>query len=314
MHNMHKSELEGMTLAELTALAGKLGAEPSNDQTTLIYNILDAQSLQAPAEPAPKKRGRKPKAEKEAAASSLEPAASPGSSKKEASPTPSKDVVTGSEGTGETPVAPKKRGRKSKAEKEAEAAAAKALAATEETQAEEAAPKKRRKRIAEAKAEAEASEKPAPQPAEEEKPARKHKANTAAAEAATVEAKPTKAEASPASEDFIIIQDIPEIPDLSPASPKESLQKEGRSPLGETEGGQRTVERPTSEKVSYNFGDNIRGEGVLDVMPEGFGFLRSSDYNYLSSPDDIYVTQQTIKQYGLKTGDVAYWHHAHRAG
>ena len=54
---MHKSELEGMTLAELTALAGKLGAELSNDQTTLIYNILDAQSLQASAEPAPKKRG-----------------------------------------------------------------------------------------------------------------------------------------------------------------------------------------------------------------------------------------------------------------
>ena len=57
---MHKSELEGMTLAELTQLAGKLGAELSNDQTTLIYNILDAQSLQAPVEPAPKKRGRKP--------------------------------------------------------------------------------------------------------------------------------------------------------------------------------------------------------------------------------------------------------------
>ncbi len=39
-------------------------------------------------------------------------------------------------------------------------------------------------------------------------------------------------------------------------------------------------------------------------MPEGYGFLRSSDYNYLTSPDDIYVTQQQIKQYGLKTGDV----------
>ena len=60
---MHKSELEGMTLAELNALAGKLGAELSDDQTTLIYNILDAQSLQAPIE-APKKRGRKPKAQK----------------------------------------------------------------------------------------------------------------------------------------------------------------------------------------------------------------------------------------------------------
>lgn len=44
--------------------------------------------------------------------------------------------------------------------------------------------------------------------------------------------------------------------------------------------------------------------GVLEIMPEGFGYLRSSDYNYLSSPDDVYVSQQQIREYGLKTGDV----------
>ena len=44
--------------------------------------------------------------------------------------------------------------------------------------------------------------------------------------------------------------------------------------------------------------------GVLEIMPEGFGFLRSSDYNYLPSPDDIYISQQQIKQYGLRVGDV----------
>ena len=44
--------------------------------------------------------------------------------------------------------------------------------------------------------------------------------------------------------------------------------------------------------------------GVLEIMPDGYGFLRSSDFNYLASPDDIYVTQQQIKQYGLRTGDV----------
>ena len=54
----------------------------------------------------------------------------------------------------------------------------------------------------------------------------------------------------------------------------------------------------------YDFGERIKGEGVLEVMPEGFGFLRSSDYNYLASPDDIYVSQQIIKTLGLKTGDV----------
>ena len=54
----------------------------------------------------------------------------------------------------------------------------------------------------------------------------------------------------------------------------------------------------------YNFDGLLDGSGVLEIMPDGYGFLRSSDYNYLSSPDDIYVTQAQIKNYGLKTGDV----------
>ncbi len=52
------------------------------------------------------------------------------------------------------------------------------------------------------------------------------------------------------------------------------------------------------------FAGVLEGEGVLEVMPDGFGFLRSSDYNYFSSPDDIFVTQQQIKLYNLKQGDV----------
>lgn len=54
----------------------------------------------------------------------------------------------------------------------------------------------------------------------------------------------------------------------------------------------------------YDFGDALKSTGVLEVLPDGFGFIRSSDYNYLSSPDDIYVSQAQIKNYGLKTGDV----------
>lgn len=53
----------------------------------------------------------------------------------------------------------------------------------------------------------------------------------------------------------------------------------------------------------YNFDGLVFNEGVLELMPEGYGFLRSSDYNYLSSPDDVYVSQSQIKMYGLKTGD-----------
>lgn len=53
----------------------------------------------------------------------------------------------------------------------------------------------------------------------------------------------------------------------------------------------------------YNFDGIISSEGVLEIMPDGYGFLRSADYNYLNSPDDIYVSQSQIKLFGLKTGD-----------
>ncbi|MFT3885959.1 MAG: transcription termination factor Rho [Flavobacteriales bacterium] len=64
---------------------------------------------------------------------------------------------------------------------------------------------------------------------------------------------------------------------------------------------QRHEQRPQPQQ--YNFDAFVETSGVLEIMPEGYGFLRSSDYNYLSSPDDVYVGQQQIKQLGLKLGD-----------
>ena len=61
-------------------------------------------------------------------------------------------------------------------------------------------------------------------------------------------------------------------------------------------------------EAAFDFEDIITANGVLEVMPDGYGFLRSSDYNYLSSPDDIYVSIAQIKRYGLKTGDVVECH------
>jgi len=61
--------------------------------------------------------------------------------------------------------------------------------------------------------------------------------------------------------------------------------------------------RKDEHHYGYNFDGIISNEGVLEIMPDGYGFLRSSDYNYLSSPDDIYVSQSQIKLFGLKTGD-----------
>src|SRR5690606_34120658 len=60
------------------------------------------------------------------------------------------------------------------------------------------------------------------------------------------------------------------------------------------------MEGPTA---NLDFDNVIVNEGVLEIMPDGYGFLRSSDYNYLTSPDDIYVSQSQIKLFGLKTGD-----------
>ena len=65
---------------------------------------------------------------------------------------------------------------------------------------------------------------------------------------------------------------------------------------------------PNRREQSFNieFDGMILGEGVLEMMPDGYGFLRSSDYNYLSSPDDVYVSPSQIKLFGLKTGDTVY--------
>ena len=65
---------------------------------------------------------------------------------------------------------------------------------------------------------------------------------------------------------------------------------------------------PQRREPAFNieFDGIILGEGVLEMMPDGYGFLRSSDYNYLSSPDDIYVSPSQIKLFGLKTGDTVY--------
>lgn len=60
---------------------------------------------------------------------------------------------------------------------------------------------------------------------------------------------------------------------------------------------------PDSLLNTLDFDNSIVNEGVLEIMPDGYGFLRSADYNYLTSPDDIYVSQSQIKLFGLKTGD-----------
>src|SRR3569833_1387991 len=109
------------------------------------------------------------------------------------------------------------------------------------------------------------------------------------------------------------IQDDPENTDIAEevSSPEAGDPEKGEDVV--TEGRPQKFERrvnnqPNQPKVqepaiNMDFDNVIVNEGVLEIMPDGYGFLRSSDYNYLTSPDDIYVSQSQIKLFGLKTGD-----------
>jgi len=111
--------------------------------------------------------------------------------------------------------------------------------------------------------------------------------------------------------DFIIMKDVPSLKDLLKEVEGDDIDEEEEidEPLYEQPKPSKRKEESKKEKAErqqprYDFSNIIQAEGVLEVMNDGTGFLRSSDYNYLTSPDDVYVSQQIIKQLGLKTGDV----------
>ncbi len=174
--------------------------------------------------------------------------------------------------------------------------------------------------------------KPAAEPAEAPKPkkrGRKSKAELAAmAEAAKASAnnslpeanEQTNEEKAPiiAASDFIPIEELDtdnnELPsELIGKFNAKPLMPKNNEPHTESPQAQRFHHHNNNNKhekkeqpqeAAYDFEGILSGNGVLEIMPDGYGFLRSSDYNYLSSPDDIYVSQSQIKLFGLKTGDV----------
>lgn len=104
--------------------------------------------------------------------------------------------------------------------------------------------------------------------------------------------------------DFILVVDIPiedqaAIPTVNifdrPTTPQTSHQ---HTPAAAP------AAKNKQEAPAYDFSNLVKSNGVLEVISEGYGFLRSSDYNYLSSPDDVYVASSFVKKFGLKTGDV----------
>lgn len=104
----------------------------------------------------------------------------------------------------------------------------------------------------------------------------------------------------------IVIQEPnpePEVP-VTPQQPQSQGKKKKKQKQQAQQQEAKQQEVPVVQEEPFNFDGILKGVGVLEVMPDGYGFLRSSDYNYLNSPDDIYVSQAQIKNNGLKTGDV----------
>ena len=290
-------QLNDKELSELQSIAKELGIQnaESMKKDDLVYGILDEQAIAnaskkaANKEAQPKKRSRisvkkegdkvytasKDKAQKlEANTPELPTKVSPFGPENIMKKEDTEEVSVAPETTPEAPVAekpaPKKRGRKSKAEKAAEQAAL----AEKETQTE------------------------------------------VVGEATVTEAPVQEMPEEMPSNDFIPIEDLPsekmELPSeligKFEATKGEALpnkfpnRNQNQNPKNNNNNNQHE-QRPQQEK-QYDFDGILNGVGVLEIMPDGYGFLRSSDYNYLSSPDDIYVSQSQIKLFGLKTGDV----------
>ena len=146
---------------------------------------------------------------------------------------------------------------------------------------------------------------------------RKPKNKAAEQPVEAVEAPVAELANQPVAEDegeaFVAIEDLPSEPKELPAeltgkfekNNKENRRndkKHNQNQNSERREQQQPEEQPAPKQ--YDFADVLRVEGVLEIMPDNYGFLRSSDYNYLASPDDVYVSQSQIKLYGLKTGDV----------
>ena len=203
----------------------------------------------------------------------------------------------------------KKRGRPRKEEKPAPAEAAAPVApavqekpaeapvSAEETKPADAPAKsKQRKKKQQQPADAKPQPKePVAEPAPEEKPAKKRGRKPKAAAEPAPET-PEKVEEVDGKQ---FIHDLFEDLKEDSAEKEKPQQKPAQQPKPQAQ--QQPQQQPKPVKIEFE--GSVEATGVLEIMPDGYGFLRSSDYNYLNSPDDIYVSQQQIKQNALKNGD-----------
>ncbi len=366
-------ELSAKTLDQLKVIAAEMGIQKidSTGQEDLIYKILDQQAIDMASKaaanpPAPKKRGPKPKKNKEKAVSekAKEPTEDKANLKSE---TPEATVESGNANE------PKKRGRKKKGD-----VAKEAKAEDEKVQHDTTMTKDIPSIIEETGL---ASHPALKEPVAELFENLKETVPTPESEAATVSVEPESQQSNPEEQpkqrkriqkknipveqpnenqkqksqqptlSLPVVTDSPaaeenkrvenpqpqnhqsqgqQQPVLSPM-PTSSLQtffphsekqrfvpRGQRTFIAQNRNNQNNVgnnnqnqtaqqpvaPEPKAVEKAYDFDGILTGVGVLEMMPDGYGFLRSSDYNYLTSPDDVYVSQSQIKLFGLKTGDV----------
>ena len=331
-----KQELEKLSIPELLEIASELGIKVSqNDEfETVIYAILDkAAENSAAGVPTPKRKRTRiakdnskvytvngtdgenldsstaKKSTKKPSLSAViaEAAAAEAANAAEES-TDNADATTEKPQPAEEKPAPKKRGRKSKKELEELAAAEEAKKAAEEANAATEEAPAASEPVEAAVPEADSVPEEAMNNSEAEELNENMLSQLQEKMAQTAKNQPEIIgeevwEGDPGDgTDFIAVVDLP-IEDQAAIPTVDIFDR----PMTQQSQDQQAISPRLEygrQNETFDFADLITGNGVLEILQDGYGFLRSSDYNYLSSPDDIYVNPQQIKRYSLKTGDV----------
>lgn len=273
---MHKIfDLKEMDMDQLHSIASELKMKGFKklEKDDLVYAILDEEARlnaqnapEAPAKPKrgrPKKSDKSPKPVEKQVEQKVEPAVE--------EPKPEKP---------EDSPQPKKRGRKPKAQKEADAQPA---PKQEAVKADDVKPEIEQKEEAKPEEDRQQSQK---QPKQKRNRIQKGQQQKPAEPAVKEEKETAEAEVKEENE-----------------KPQEEKQNNRRNQQNEQRRQNNNNDQQRTQEQVVEFEGVVEATGVLEIMPDGYGFLRSSDYNYLNSPDDIYVSQYQIKQHALKTGD-----------
>ena len=282
---MHKIfELRDMDVEQLHNLASELNIKgfKKMEKDDLVYAILDEEArhnaLNAPEKPAKAKRGR-PKKNEATPVKTEEKQAEPVKVEEKAE-------VKAEEKTDVKPQGGKKRGRKPKIEAPA--------AETVETAVQEAKAEEKEEKV-------EKADKPQPQQPKQSKQSKQkrnriQKGNNNKQEQGKADVPTEKPVEQQAEEKIEATEPIVEKTDVT--------VQENNKPQQQNQNQNHNSNNHNQHKPApIEFDGVVEATGVLEIMPDGYGFLRSSDYNYLNSPDDIYVSQYQIKQHALKTGD-----------